>query len=402
MKRKNQPDFKIIHKEEIDKRFENIIKRASPDMEHFEIQTIINTEAFNTLVVAMNMADSINDLTVYRVTIPFENFDQNSTSHYSYPPKQYSKQGRANLEGYPVFYCSVDPITAIKEMKGSLSKDTTCYVSEWKIDFSLPLYIHNLMYNSQTINSKNIRSHFAKRVEDHLKLLVKNMRKDEINDFLYMSKKIGNLFTTKGDEYYHITSSYAHDKIYHSQLEELNISMILYPSMENKEDGINLAIHPDLIDSRQVSLQSVHHIKIKNLESNNGISVSTMGKGLCNNGEIAWKKPHVILEGIDYDSMQLLTYNNSEFTGSDALNLVICNTKESVFEFLQNKGREGIVHFLLTRDIESNKDLFRFTNEKHTESITIIYPHGMEVETINGKSCIYQIEVDIRWWQGYK
>src|SRR5690554_6747895 len=94
-----------------------------------------------------------NDIVIYRITDTYKGLNPNNMNCYSYRrPFSEVGQGRANIAGKPVFYGSLDVVTAIAEMKGKIKANEKFYISRWR------LKMDNLLKGVLLVNSKTLET----------------------------------------------------------------------------------------------------------------------------------------------------------------------------------------------------------------------------------------------------
>jgi len=407
MAKTNNFNFTVFSKETIDKQFDEIQEKLKPSMDYKlilrEFHRILHNRVLPTLVY-----DSKSDeFTVFRITKPWNNFEIENLNSYSYNPNP-KDNGRAHRIGFPVFYASIDPYTAFSEMKDTLKINDTFYLSRWKIKFQSDTNVHTLVINSSTKNSEHILNSVIKQLHQGLKDMVKNIPNEYKEGYIYAVEKMGDLFTTKGCSNYHITSAYSHEILYEAKTKGLNIPIILYPSVENSLNSINWAIHPSMVDSDAMRLQDVFELSVKKNNTNNKkeeVSVLIHKKGkVVLNSKIKWKRPHFTEFKIDYDNLNVKTYNNEVINGKKVSNLKINNTDVSIRNLIdKNINRKQVQDKLpeITSNSQEDSEL-DFEKETFKWSLLLQFEHGNEIETKIGKSCINLIQVPISWTRKYK
>lgn len=396
-------NFRFFSKQEIDKKFNDVIQQCS-NLESFEkVIAIINDIFYNRLLLMLFFDKNTPDLRVYRVSRIYEGFDPIFKKSFSYPPDP--KLGRANLKSVPVLYCSFDPATALREMKSVLNSGETLYVSEWRIKFTQEVYAHTVLINSKTLTEKLSASELIKNQLDHANKLVQKAPEfvgEGLKQFLL---RIGDLFTLPNEKFYNITSAYAHDALYEAKKKGGNISMLLYPSVVSGHDGINFAIHPDFLNSSMMELNKVFKLKVNEV-NDNGINVSVSEKGIMNSdGIIDWKKPTITIKNIDYDKIGIYTHDKNMFSGAEALNMPINNSSRTVNDWI--KGELNKVDLLSSLiQIPFNDNVFEFNSAEREFNLIFQISHGSKIETKNldpknGCNCINYVQLPITYIDNY-
>ncbi len=189
--------------------------------------------------------EAMNALHVYRVRCVKK--DEVKTPNlslarsFSYPdPSLQVKNGRANVAGTTVFYCSDDWQTALREMKPEVGD--ICYLSRWRINCDRKTaYRAYLPYKS--IPAENnwhvlAQKHYEKFLEFTRS---NNIEKVEHMEFLYNA--ICEIFTMEKPGYY-FSSWLAYNIIFkHS-----GIDFLAFPSKQTQFLGSNFAFHPNFVD----------------------------------------------------------------------------------------------------------------------------------------------------------
>lgn len=394
-------NYTIFSKEEIDKQFNSILEQCSTLSAYEEIIKTINTVFHNRIILMQNIEANSPDMHVYRVTREFKGFDSKAIKSFSYNPEQ--NLGRANLKGFPVFYCSLDPSTALKEMKSVLSLGEELYISEWHIKFTEPVYLHTVMINSTTEKKIIFASELIKKqLADVDKMLEKHTQelRQGLKQFLL---RVGDLFTLKSEEHYKITSAYAHDALYGIKMKGGVNSMIMYPSVANGHKGINYAIHPDFVNSSMMELNQVFKLRVNNV-GDDDVNITISEKGVNTEGVIDWKKPAIRIKEIEYDRIQIWTHDKNTFKGEDALNMPVNKSSISVKDLVKDGHKKGyILEFLKQRPFTD--DIFEFNSVERKHSLLLPCDHGFKVETNSknkvGCNCISHIQIPIIWIEEY-
>jgi RES domain len=404
---KNDFNFTIFSKETIDKQFDLIQKKIKPSMDYKDILKEFHKILHNRVLPALIYDSKSDEFTIYRITKPWNNFDRNNPNSYSYNPNP-KKNGRAHLVDFPVFYGSIDPFTAFTEMKDSLEVNEIFYLSRWKIKFKSETRVHTLIINSSTTNSKHFLNPVIKQIHEGLKGMVKNIPNEFEEGYIYAIEKMGDLFTTRGDVNYHITSAYSHEMLYEYKNKDVNIPILLYPSVENSLNSINWAIHPSIIDNDIMKMHDVFELSLKENNSKNDkedIRVLMHKKGtLVNKRSINWQIPHFSKFKISYDKLNIRTYNNQIVNGKKASKLKINDTKFTIEELIEKNLDRKKIQEKLQEIISNSQDNFPLDFEKKIFSWSLVlqFELGNEIDTKTGKSCINLIQIPISWTREYK
>lgn len=407
MSNKNNRNFTVFTKDIVNKQFDQILKELKPTMSNEVIIEKFRKILHNRVLPTLVYNSKSHEFTLYRITKPWENFDLNNPNSYSYNPNPV-ENGRAHRKGFPVFYGSLDPVTAIAEMKDSIKENNKFYLSRWKIRFSSDISAHSLITNSTTKNSEHILNPIVKGLNEELKKMVQNLPNEFKEGYIYAIEKMGDLFTTKGSSNYHITSAYSHDILYDMKSKGFNISILLYPSVENSHNSVNWAIHPSLVDSDEMKMQDVYELSLKENNAKNKkeeVSVLVYKKGiLINERTIDWQILHFSNFEINYDKLKIKTNNNQVIEGKQISKLKVNKTKLTIKELIENNiDRKKIQEKIpeLMSNMKDNSSL-NFEKEKISYSLVLIFEHGNEIATKTGESCVNLIQIPISWTVEFK
>ena len=195
-----------------------------------------------------------------RMNIDFKSTDTNLVNTYSYPsPSLCRKNGRSNVAGTSVFYCSDSANSAIHEMKPKI--EDVGFLSVWKIKVNRPIKLACLLPVS--LKRHNPWWEFTQNVQnDQLKLWNKNYPK--LNDhYMALTNFIGNAYRLKDPRY--SLSSFISKKL---MFEDIYNDFILYPSFSTEETYANMAFHPNFVDNHMV-LHKVFQFKIMKMNRMN-------------------------------------------------------------------------------------------------------------------------------------
>jgi len=403
---KTREDFKFtaFDVETVDKQFQEVVETITPDLGHEEIMKKFHKILHNRVMPAVVYGADSPAMTVYRVTPIYDEFDPLKKSCYSYPPNP--SQGRANIEGSPVFYGALDPMTAILEMKGTIAEAEKFYISKWKLDFKSDIVVHSLLMNSQTIQQDHVLNGLSGKHHEQLKQMVGHPTiPEKIQDgYIHAIEKMGDLFTTKGDSLYHITSAYSHEIMYTVRGKGVSIPIIAFPSVENKQNSVNWAIHPTIADSEHMKLMEVYEMSIKeNLmeEDEPTLRMSIHRRGIFEEEEFQrWEGTRFTVLDIDFSEMQLYTYNETLLRGEEVKDLEINKSGTTVEKWLNKMmNTDDFYDYLSQLPVENDSEEGILSSAVHTYEHQIILQldHGNQVQTENGMSCIHRLLIPFKW-----
>ena len=239
--------------------------------------------------------EAFDDFLFYRIRINFD-FKKNDTNlinTYSYPPPSFCKKnGRSNIAGTSVFYCSDSPNSAMHEVNPKL--DDTGFLSVWKIKVDRPFKLACLL--PQTLKSVNPWSIFNTNVHtDQIKLWLESYP-DLIEHYHALTTFIGDAYRLKDVNY--SLSSFISKKLL---FEDVYNDFILYPSISMEETYSNMAFHPNFVDNHMV-LHKAFQFKIKDfVDSTPAFSIGLVGE--LENGKMKWRRRNVydrdVLDGFN-------------------------------------------------------------------------------------------------------
>jgi hypothetical protein len=178
----------------------------------------------------------INKLEFFRCRVIDEKKENiNLITTFSYPPPALCKEnGRANIIGRPVFYCTDHPGVAIYESKpenGNIN-----YLSVWKTRFDREIKISPII--SQNIPKSNIWSFLAFEI---IKLKEKHKNISELLEPLY---DFFNKVFLEETHPYQLSSWLSNYLLYENNI----FDSLLFESIESKSLHCNWAFHPNIVD----------------------------------------------------------------------------------------------------------------------------------------------------------
>lgn len=402
----NKFNFTAFTKEKIEEQFKEIVETLTSSMGYKNLIKQFHKILHNRVTPLIKFDNDSPEFTIYRITTVYENFNPNNPDCYSYNPNP-TENGRAHRAGYPVFYGALDPISAISEMKGRLDNGELFYISRWKIKFKTDISIHSLLINSNTINDEHVLNQATNSLHTKLKEMVKDIPAKYKEGYIYAIQKMGDLFTNPKDTLYHITSSYSYELLYEAKSKGLNVPIIVYPSVENNQNGVNWAIHPTFVDSNNMRLQDVFQLSIKENNINSQkpfVKVSFLKKARFFRGTIkTWQLPtHRLLE-VEYKYITVKTYNSIILNGKKVFEIHMNNSKKTI--------KDLIKHSIDSNEVENNLhklpfnqeglDPLDFESKELKCDLFLQFKHGYEILTKDGLSSIQNISVPIRWIKEY-
>jgi hypothetical protein len=164
------------------------------------------------------------------------------------PPGIVKKFGRANLIGQSIFYSTLNPLTAIKEIKPNVGDLITTSIWKQKEDDCFlkisPIFKITTL-NGDVHNELSLK--FKASYENSLKKLDKELA-EQIDELL---KFVADCFAKEveyGNNYDYTLSAYYADKIL-NKFQDGTIDALVYPSVADKLDFSNIAIKPKILNT---------------------------------------------------------------------------------------------------------------------------------------------------------
>jgi hypothetical protein len=340
-------------------------------------------------------------MSIYRVTKIFPDIDINSPRSFSYPPNP--KLGRANIAGYPVFYGSLNPMTALREMRSELKVGETLYLSEWKLDFQKPVVAHTLFNNSVTTSSKVLTTKSAEHQMALAMDLIKGATPKQKEGFKQLIIRLGDLFSMEGSEYYNISSAFAHDLMYEAKTKGLGfeVHIIIYPSIAVNHNGVNVAIHPRLVDSDMMKLSQVLKLTVREVGTTNvKTDVSERGKPDEHNS-IDWRLPSYTIKSVNYEGCSVLLGDNSVIKGTEALGLKVGVGDILVKDFIRDAIYKDVLDGLSKQTTAVN--IFEFESAERNHIARFLASDNTTMQDLTELSgSVKQIEVPFTWIEDYR
>ena len=405
MIKKEKMEYTVFDADTIREQFDRIRKELTEDMSSEEINKQFHKILVNRIFPSLTYDKTSPNMIVYRVTKFFDGFDETMRSSYSYPPNP--SVGRANLVEKPVLYTSLDPVSAVTEMKNSIAFGEKFYISKWEICFNKDVIAHWLIINSTTISSKEVIGEISNEQRNKLGSIVQKIPKKFQEGFLLSIEELGNLYSAPGNKLYHITSAYSHHLLYNARDKNVFIDMLVYPSVENSQTSINLAIHPNLVDGDQMQLKEVYEVSILEntlkTEENGHVKLDIHKRGVFRDGTLTkWEVPTFDITGIDFESLELKTYNKSLLKGEEASLKIINNGQSTVKDWLTQSINSEQIRSKAFKVVKLEDFNFPLENTVFVQDIEMhtTLNHGNEIETPNGRSCIQEVRLPfkVRMW----
>ncbi len=227
-------------------------------------------------------------LSIFRVREFDTILNKDLISEYSYPPINLTKIGRCNFPKRPVFYCSENPMVALMETvkENDFTGKIFC-LSKWNLIPSENEFVleHFLRGGLHPENPFNIL------IDNELNQLKEQYKKDWDEDvekgFLKLQEFLHETFIK--DNNYGLSATLANRTLFTPH--NVSTDILLYPSVQTKYKGTNMAINPNFVD-QQMQLQRLYLVKLnrQDLESGEFNISFTQSYGVVNKNKIEWKQ----------------------------------------------------------------------------------------------------------------
>jgi hypothetical protein len=282
---------------------------------------------------------------------------------FTYPPKKLMPFGRANRKGMQVLYGSGDDHTAFHEKKNEIIPGKSIvYLTKWGIKPYPGPSIYRSLFLGLPIDNDSYAAMVARPIHEYMKEQFKHLPEQVWEYFLYGQKKYNDLFCAEGDEFYPITSSVIYDTFVLAAKQNVNIPIVMYPSVAKKRDSVNFVIRKDFVD-KYMYIKEVKKIIVKEI-AEEAIQASLVAKATNIDGKLVWKSIKANMNNIQYSHAKIM-FNNEEETLRDLKpgeRITTCckDHTMSLEEFLQknNISEHEIMSQLNNTDIGGiNKDL---------------------------------------------
>ncbi len=175
-----------------------------------------------------------------RLNINSNNEDLTLIRTYSYPPGSVCRSnGRANLKGRSVFYCSHDPITALLECKPE--NGNLAYLSVWQ-----PRATRDIKYAMcmpKNLSTSNPWLEISNNVHAFSDLYSREHASEKSEHFKALYQFVADQFVNELEPYY--ITSWLSEKLLYGGLWR---DFIFYPSFVRRSENFNLAFHPNSVE----------------------------------------------------------------------------------------------------------------------------------------------------------
>lgn len=395
-------NYTFFPKDRVDQQIAEIIQACEGLYDYEAVKKIINKTLHNSTNFSLLFDNKTPTFYLYRITTgKFKDFNNRDHKHFSYyQDKSSAPRGRANIYGHPVFYAAFDPLTAMREMQHCFVSGEVIYVSEWKVTITKNILASLFLSTSQTNKSSVLATALVNSQRDYAKKMMSKLPEPYLEMLHHACMRVGDLFTLEGDQHYNITSALAHDTLYDAKSQNINISMLLYPSVARGQEGINFALHPDFVDSSMIQINSIYKLRIRDTLGVDA-KFDVLERAIIDEGlNIYWKKPAVTIKSVDYDSAVIWTVNNTSFSGTTAIKMSINKSTWLVGDYLKREVDKHLLKGLANTDMGYEEGIFSKPKEIRME-VLMESVLGCKVETDNGSSDIKYMKVPFTYEHNY-
>jgi hypothetical protein len=218
----------------------------------------------------------------------FDTFQDTSLfCEYKYKPIHLTKEiQRCNFPFKPVFYCSNDACTALLEILRDqpFDKENIYLISKWTIinDFNTKV----IPYLFGDLPEENYYKLFGNKALDRIPdIFENNLSDDQVKGLRLYYNYLASIFTENN---YSISAALAHRMLYANY--NFRADLFLYPSVQTGKKSINIAIHPNYVDT-SMKLKRIYKVKINKINKQIGECNVTISKYAdIENSLIMWKE----------------------------------------------------------------------------------------------------------------
>lgn len=237
---------------------------------------------------------------VYRARKVDENFNTStpiSLADLKYPPASRTRIGRANREGYPMFYCSMSKEPIFFEI-GNLKAGDEIIISSWKTTSSL--LVNNIGYTKFVFSNlkskrecptwgdnKNGKCSITMPLggDDQLSTIHPRSENEEL--ILEISRLFMRNINDSAYKYYKLTAAIAEAHLGTVNYVD-NISGIIYPSVRMWANSDNLALTPAFVDDN-LEFRRATHVRIDSLTTTGfDITNTNCAREFDDSGHLKW------------------------------------------------------------------------------------------------------------------
>ena len=237
----------------------------------------------------------------YRVRLLEDIKDPTIVREYSYPPKQFCKQNRANIPGNPIFYSSPSPSIALLETirNNNLDPKKQYCISRWEMD-NRDLVITPFVFGVKDEGYRNLAELILREKLPGV-LGEKLLTEEQIEVHRLILTFLSDSFLDAKENNYSISSFIGHSHLYMPH--KLQTNLFIYPSIQADRKAVNIAVSPQTVDTSMVmKYMLICNVTEMNIEQNI-IKVDVIEYGVCDNGKVKIKPVH------PYDRVYEFVYN---------------------------------------------------------------------------------------------
>lgn len=236
------------------------------------------------LQATLALPHDIDQIKVYRcrLNIDEDNERLDLWSTYSTPPPHFCiANGRANVRGFPVFYCSDHPTSAIAEMRPK--RGDIIYHTEWLIR-SFRATSRTIIFDKNIPEANPWREIALNKISVEYNGYLQIVGKEKAQKVSQLLSFLAELFVTEAPPY-PVSSAIAHKMIFG----QLGIDYILYPSFQTNSAASNMAFHPNFAASNMI-LNKILVLEVDEAKQE-GVIVKHCKTGLAFHNQILWRPP---------------------------------------------------------------------------------------------------------------
>ncbi len=251
-----------------------------------EIERIWKSEIGFFLLLANETNLNIFD-SYYRVRVDTGNINSQLIQEFGVPPVSISKSyKRANVAGFPVFYCSPAIDVAVFEtLHDAKFKNAFFYLSKWSTERNLNTLTTHFLFKESL---KSELSNDAKNINHHTSKLMEQISSEQrlskeqqafIDAYIQF---VANEFLNEKN--YALSSYVGHSTLYANH--NMRSSMLFYPSVKKQHNGLNIAVNPNFA-ARHLKLDKVYYCKVTD-NSDSNIKINIFQVGVPTDNMLVW------------------------------------------------------------------------------------------------------------------
>lgn len=286
----NEVNYKTLEETELS--IERLMKIEWPDISNItdheafikEVETLLYNE-FDYIPITLRINEKF-DLPLFRARDLGTFTNVNLFQEHSLPPLNLSSSQRCNFAKHPVFYCSVNPLTAVFEVIRNNNYAAKKYcISKWSIldgpDIANQSFLQVPL--PETNDFINLRDNEKEKVK---KIFGRNLNSSQVDGLIKYIEFLHKIFVSDN---YALSATLSHKSFFGKT--PINADIIIYPSLQTDSVTANFAIHPNFVTQR-LTLNRIYVVEIINYERANkkfDISISKFGR--IEKNKIIWEDP---------------------------------------------------------------------------------------------------------------